>query len=50
MVTGGYRSMWHTLEMEGLTVPHIVVKEMLRESDPQVTAARKAHRLKRGVC
>lgn len=45
----GYRSVWHTLEMEGLRVPRIVVEEMLREIDPQGTAARKAHRLKRRV-
>ncbi len=44
---GGYRTVWHTLKMEGLQVPRIVVQETLKELDPEGTERRKAHRLKR---
>ena len=44
---GGYRTVWHTLKMEGLQVPRIVVQEILKELDPEGTERRKAHRLKR---
>ena len=43
---GGYRSDWHTLELEGLRVPRIIVQLLLREIDPEGVAAPKAHRLK----
>ena len=46
---GGYRSLWHTLELEGLRVPRIIVQHLLREIDPEGVSARKAHRLKRRV-
>ena len=39
--------MWHTLEMEGLRVPRIVVQDILKEIDPEGTELTKAHRLKR---
>ena len=29
--SGGYRTIWHTLEMEGLRVPRIIVQDMLKE-------------------
>lgn len=45
--SGGYRTVWHTLEMEGLRVPRIIVQDMLKELDPEGTLLRKAHRLKR---
>lgn len=45
--SGGYRTIWHTLEMEGLRVPRIIVQDMLIELDPEGTQLRKAHRLKR---
>jgi len=45
--SGGYWTIWHTLEMEGLRVPRIVVQDMLKELDPEGTKLRKAHRLKR---
>lgn len=45
--SGGYRTLWHTLEMEGLRVPRIVVQDILKEIDPEGTELRKAHRLKR---
>ena len=44
---GGYRTVWHTLKMEGLQVPHIVVQEILKELDPEGRERRKTHRLKR---
>ena len=46
---GGYRSVWHTLELEGLRVPRVVVQQLLVEFDPEGVSARKAHRLKRRV-
>ena len=45
--SGGYRTVWHTLELEGLRVPRIVVQEMLRELDPEGCKLRRARRLKR---
>ena len=44
---GGYRTAWHTLELEGLRVPRIVVLEIIRELDPEGTELRKSHCLKR---
>lgn len=44
---GGYRHVWHTLQRQGITVPRSIVQEILRELDPEGTAERKAHRLKR---
>ena len=45
--SGGYRTIWHTLEMEGLRVPRIVVQDLVKEIDPEGTELRKAHRLRR---
>ena len=44
---GGYRTVWHTVELEGLRVPRIVVQEIIRELDPEGTELRKSHCLKR---
>ena len=44
---GGYRTVWHTLNMEGLNVPRIIVEDILKEVDPEGCQLRKAHRLKR---
>ena len=44
--SGGYRTIWHTLEMEGLRVPRKIVQDILKELDPEGTQLRKAHRLK----
>lgn len=38
----GYRSVWHTLEMEGLRVPRMIVQDILKELDPEGTESRKA--------
>ena len=46
---GGYRSVCHTLQLEGLRVPRIIVQHLLQEIDPEGVSARKAHRLKRRV-
>lgn len=43
----GYRSLWHTLEIEGLRVPRIVVQDIIKELDPEGSKLRKAHCLKR---
>ena len=47
--SGGYRSLWHSLEMEGLRIPRVVVQDLLKELDPDEVKARKAHCLKRRV-
>lgn len=44
---GGYRTVWHTLELEGFRVPRIVVQEIIRELDPEGTELRKSRCLKR---
>lgn len=44
---GGYRTVWHTLELEGFKVPRIVVREIIRELDPEGTELRKSRYLKR---
>jgi len=43
----GYRSMWHTLRMEGFQVPRDTVEKMLRELDPEGCELRKTKRLRR---
>ena len=45
----GYRAIWHTLQMSGITVPRVVVAELLRELDPEGVQERSTHRLKRRV-
>ena len=44
---GGYRSMWHSLQMKGFQVPRHVVETLMRELDPTGCELRKARRLKR---
>ena len=44
---GGYRSVWHTLRMEGLQVPRKVVADIVRELDPEGCELRKRKRLRR---
>ena len=36
----GYRAIWHCLKMEGLSVPRIIVQEILKEVDPEGTELR----------
>ena len=44
---GGYRHVWHTLQLQGIMVPRKIVEDMLKELDPEGTAERRAHKLKR---
>ena len=44
---GGYRTVWHTLQLEGWQIPRTVVANLLKEIDPDGTEFRKARRLKR---
>jgi len=46
---GGYRTMWHTLELEGIYVPRQFVQLCLKEKDPEGCEHRKRHKLKRRV-
>ena len=47
---GGYRHVWHTLQLQGIMVPRKIVEDMLKELDPEGTAERRAHKLKRRTC
>lgn len=42
---GGYRSMWHALQTQGLQVPWRVVEQLMRELDPEGCEYRRAKRL-----
>ena len=42
----GYRSIWHSLQLNGTRVPRRVVELLLRELDPEGVAERRRHRLK----
>ena len=42
----GYRAIWHTLKLEGIRVPRVIVQDLLKEMDPEGTERRKRHRLK----
>ena len=44
---GGYRSVWHTLRLDGIQVPRQVVATVVRELDPLGCRMRKGKRLKR---
>lgn len=45
---GDYRSVWHTLKLQGTQVPRDVVEQIVRELDPEGNCdERKAKRLKR---
>ena len=44
---GGYRTVWHTLQLEGWQIPRSVIANLLKEMDPDGTEFRKARRLKR---
>ena len=45
----GYRSIWHTLELEGIHVPRIIVQDLFKEMDPEGSELQRKHRLKRRV-
>lgn len=44
---GGYRSIWHTLRLEGIQVPRHVVQVKLKELDPEGCELRKRKCLRR---
>lgn len=44
---GDYRHVWHTLKMQGVSVPCYTVEASLRELDPEGTEKRRAHCLRR---
>ena len=44
---GGYRHIWHTLKMQGVSVRHYTVAALLRELDPKGATERRVHRLRR---
>ena len=39
--SGGYRTVWHTLKMEGIQVPRDIVRVVLKELDPQGVEERR---------
>ena len=43
----GYRSKWHTLQLDGIRVPRFVVQQLVKELDPDGVRERRAHRMKR---
>ena len=43
----GYRTMWHSLRLEGITIPRDVVMYCLKEIDPEGVSLRRRHKLKR---
>lgn len=45
--SGGYRAVWHTLQMEGKQVPRETVRLLLKEIDPEGVETRKAKSLRR---
>ena len=47
--SGGYRSVWHSSEIEVLRIPRVVVQDLLKELDSDGVNAREAHRLKKRV-
>ena len=44
---GGYRHVWHTLKLQGISVPRSVVRHLVKLLDPEGVKLRKAHRLRR---
>ena len=44
--SSGYRSIWHSLQMNGMRVPRIVIEQLTRELDSAEVQERKAHPLK----
>ena len=44
---GGYRTVWHSLELEGIRVPRAIVQSILKELDPVGSENRRQNRLQR---
>ena len=47
---GGYRSVWHTLRLEGMQVPRKQVQDTLKELDPEGCEELRARCLRRRKC
>ena len=45
--SGGYRTVWHTLEMEGIRIPQKFVQKFLKEIDPAGCERRRQHSIRR---
>ena len=43
----GYRHVWHTLKLQGISVPRSVVRNLIKQLDPEGVQERKAHKLQR---
>ena len=43
----GYRHVWHTLKLQGISVPRSVVQHIIKQLDPEGVEQRKAHKLRR---
>lgn len=46
---GGYRTVWHTLRIEGFQIPRQIVQNLLQELDPLGIELRQAHKLRRRI-
>ena len=46
----GYHSIWHILELKGLQVPRVIIKDLLKEMDSKETELYRKHCLKRRIC
>ncbi len=44
---GGYRHVWHTLKLQGISVPRSVVQHLVKELDPEGVEQRNPHKLRR---
>lgn len=45
--SNGYRAVWYSLRLKGIHVPRCLVQNLLKEVDPEGSALRRKHRLKR---
>ena len=43
----GYRHVWHTHKLQGISVPRSVVRNLIKQLDPEGVQERKAHKLQR---
>lgn len=43
----GYRTIWHSLQLEGMRVPRLIVQRILKDLDPVGSSNRRGHRLRR---
>ena len=48
-ISRGYRSIWHSLQTDGMRIPMTVIDQLVRELDSAEVQERKAHPLKRRI-